>query len=106
MLIEAANEYSDSSGKATTNLSGSRLKTMFEVFNFAGVIGFGDHQVGIKHWAVTHGIRITYGFLDIYNGLFKNGFSSGPYKPTNAISAGYLLSISYKSGWKPKKAGR
>lgn len=45
-------------------------------FSFAGILGFGFHQIGTERLSVTHGVRITFAIQDIVqdrtdpNGLF------------------------------------
>jgi len=68
----------------------------YESFNLSGVIGIGYHQVGVEKWAVTHGIRLTYGLVDIISAKNNNGTAYAAYKPTNSISVIYLLAVSYK----------
>ncbi len=88
-LMSAKTTYSDS----LTN-SNIDAKSLYESSNLAGVIGLGAHQFGLPQFALTHGIRFTYGLGDIV----KNAITEQPIigKPTNTITIGYLMSITFK----------
>ena len=103
-FVSSANySYSDS----TSNYSGD-VKSSFEKINLAVVIGIGTHQFGLERFALTHGLRLTYGLGDIV--VSNNGGGEGypiqdqagntstlPYNnPIRAISFGYIMAITFK----------
>lgn len=92
-LSSARSVFTDSTGNVTMD-----SKSSFEPVQLSGVVGFGFHQIGLDNWAMTHGLRFTYGFQDITGaaGGKDKPYGNKAYEPTNTISAGYLLVISYK----------
>lgn len=99
MLLGAAQTDADS---LPLRLPNKDISDQFEQFGLAGVIGVGAHQVGLRHWGVSHGIRIVYSILDISNrGKTSSDYidtkgNTVAYKPFRILSAGYLLSVTYK----------
>ncbi len=91
-LLAATDTYTDTIPEL--NYNNADVKNAYENFNLGAVLGFGFHQVGTEHWAVTHGLRFSYAFLDAIRekkliGPQANG-------SVNLFSAGYIFVISYK----------
>ena len=84
-------------GKATYTDSLSNLnidaKTLYEKNNLTGVVGFGVHQYGFPKFALTHGLRFTYGFDDIVKTVMSEPALG---KPTNTLTIGYIMAITFK----------
>ncbi|HDY86950.1 MAG TPA: hypothetical protein ENH82_02405 [bacterium] len=84
---------------SAASITNADVKPFYETITFGAFIGFGIHQVGLENFGLTHGIRISYDFLDITSAAGGKGdvYTNGdPYKGTHPVSISYQMSLHFK----------
>ncbi len=100
MILGVQHKHKDTTGQMIKDLITE--KDDYEKYDVAAMLGFGFHQIGTKKWSVTHGLRLSYAFLDVVRGdkdiLGVERINDGHYKwePTRLINVSYVLTIYYK----------
>ncbi|MCH8903635.1 MAG: outer membrane beta-barrel protein [Bacteroidetes bacterium] len=93
----ARGTYSHIDTVPTLSFDKVNIAERYNNFNLLAMIGFGFHQFGTENWSVTHGLRLSYGLIDLTNGtqdLMDRNYTT--YKPTSAMRISYILGIVYK----------
>lgn len=95
VLIQNAEHKISGAGIDDVNL---QIDNLFEAMTGGLVIGFGDHQVGLEKFAITHGLRIHLNLLDITaKGLRDNDYNGTiSYKASVPVCIQYLMAITLK----------
>jgi len=95
VLIQNAQQKISGAGIDDMNLP---IDDLFESMTGGLVIGFGDHQIGLEKFALTHGLRIHFNIFDITAKELRDNDYNGTisYSGTSPVCIQYLMAITLK----------